>query len=58
MFVSQLFLQIIAYILGRALEEIIPGPNSPLIKTPDNAFWRFMNPGTFSMHLPSRLDNV
>lgn len=48
-FVSQLFLQIIAYILGRALEEIIPGPNSPLIKTPDNAFWRFMNPGTFNL---------
>ena len=58
MFVSQLFLQIIAYILGRALEEVIPGPNAPLIKTPDNAFWRFMNPGTSEMHFVQALDTA
>jgi hypothetical protein len=48
--VSQLFLQIIAYILGKALEEVIPGPHhTGRWKTPDNAFWRFMNGGPFNL---------
>ncbi|KAJ7574141.1 OPT oligopeptide transporter [Mycena floridula] len=48
--VSALFLQIISYIMGRVMEEIIPGP-SPLarIKTKDNRFWRFMNGAPFNM---------
>ncbi|KAJ7362521.1 peptide transporter MTD1 [Mycena albidolilacea] len=48
--VSQLFLQILAYILGVAMQEIIPGPSNTRygFKTPDNAFWRFMNPGPFT----------
>ncbi|RDB18213.1 Oligopeptide transporter 9 [Hypsizygus marmoreus] len=50
-FVSQLFIQIIAYILGRVLEEIIPGPGNPRpgLKMSDNKFWRFMNPGPFNI---------
>ncbi|KAG6898080.1 hypothetical protein C0992_006000 [Termitomyces sp. T32_za158] len=50
-YVSQLFIQIIAYILGRVLEEIIPGPGNPLpgLKTKDNRFWRFFNPGPFNL---------
>ncbi|KAF9552218.1 peptide transporter MTD1 [Agrocybe pediades] len=50
-YVSPLFLQIIAYILGLVLEEIIPGPNNvrPQLQTRDNAFWRFMNPGPFNI---------
>jgi hypothetical protein len=44
-FVSQLFLQTAAYILGKILEEIIPGPGNARLKTRDNAFTRFMNPG-------------
>ena len=49
-FVSQLFIQIIAYILGRVLEEILPGPGNehPKLKMADTRFWRFMNPGPFS----------
>ncbi|EIN08007.1 OPT oligopeptide transporter [Punctularia strigosozonata HHB-11173 SS5] len=48
--VSQLFLQIIAYILGKAMEEVIPGPHQVgRWKTPDNAFWRFMNGGPFNL---------
>ncbi|KAJ7260312.1 peptide transporter MTD1 [Mycena haematopus] len=49
--VSQLFLQILAYILGVAMQEIIPGPGNTRygFKTPNNAFWRFMNPGPFNM---------
>ncbi|KAG6857484.1 hypothetical protein H0H87_002109 [Tephrocybe sp. NHM501043] len=49
-FVSQLFIQIIAYILGRILEEIIPGPGNvrPQLQTKDTRFWRFLNPGPFS----------
>ncbi|KJA14222.1 hypothetical protein HYPSUDRAFT_150665 [Hypholoma sublateritium FD-334 SS-4] len=40
--VSRLFLQ--------AMEEIIPGPGkNARFKTPDNAFWRFMNPGPFNI---------
>ncbi|TEB20473.1 peptide transporter MTD1, partial [Coprinellus micaceus] len=50
-FVSQLFIQIIAYILGRILEEIIPGPGneSDRLKTSNTRFWRFLNPGPFNI---------
>ncbi|KAJ6571252.1 peptide transporter MTD1 [Mycena capillaripes] len=49
--VSQLFLQILAYILGVLMQEIIPGPGNTRygFKVPDNAFWRFMNPGPFNL---------
>ncbi|KAF8888442.1 OPT oligopeptide transporter protein-domain-containing protein [Gymnopilus junonius] len=48
--VSQLFLQIVSYILGKILEEIIPGPGeNARIRTPDSRFWRFMNPGPFNL---------
>ncbi|TFK37217.1 peptide transporter MTD1 [Crucibulum laeve] len=50
-FVSQLFLQIIAYILGLFLEEVLPGPSHvhSKLKTQDTAFWRFINPGPFNI---------
>ncbi|KAF9462816.1 peptide transporter MTD1 [Collybia nuda] len=50
-FVSQLFIQIIAYILGRVLEELLPGPGNPRenLKMKNTAFWRFMNPGPFNI---------
>ncbi|EIN10286.1 OPT oligopeptide transporter [Punctularia strigosozonata HHB-11173 SS5] len=48
-YVSQLFLQTAAYILGRVLEEIIPGPGNARFKTRDNVFTRFMNPGPFDI---------
>lgn len=50
-YVSQLFLQIIAYILGKGFEIILPGPGnvSPILKTQDTAFWRFLNPGVFNI---------
>lgn len=50
-YVSQLFLQIIAYILGVVLEEIIPGPGNPHegLRFGENGFWRFMNPGPFNI---------
>ncbi|KAL0579510.1 hypothetical protein V5O48_002503 [Marasmius crinis-equi] len=50
-FVSPLFLQIIAYILGVGLEVVIPGPGNvtPGLKTRDTAFWRFFNPGPFNL---------
>lgn len=50
-YVSQLFLQTAGYGLGRLLQEIIPGPGARLsfLRTPDNAFWRFMNPGPFNI---------
>ncbi|KAL5526996.1 hypothetical protein ACEPAF_8725 [Sanghuangporus sanghuang] len=50
-FVSQLFLQIIGYIFGKVLEEIIPGPGNPSarLQMTDNRFWRFMNPGPFNI---------
>ncbi|KAF8176072.1 OPT oligopeptide transporter [Pholiota molesta] len=48
--VSQLFLQIISYIMGKVMEELIPGPaENARIRTSDNAFWRFMNPGPFNI---------
>ncbi|KAG6917369.1 hypothetical protein DXG01_002834 [Tephrocybe rancida] len=50
-YVSQLFIQIIAYILGRVLEEILPGPGNPRahLQTKDTWFWRFVNPGPFNL---------
>ncbi|KAM6503844.1 OPT oligopeptide transporter [Amanita muscaria] len=49
-YVSQLFLQIIAYILGKVLEEILPGPfRNDKLRTSNNWFWRFMNPGKFNI---------
>ncbi|KJA26691.1 hypothetical protein HYPSUDRAFT_132645 [Hypholoma sublateritium FD-334 SS-4] len=50
-FVSQLFIQIIAYILGIVLEEIIPGPGNTQVRlqTKDTTFWRFMNHGPFNL---------
>ncbi|KAJ8079376.1 hypothetical protein PM082_021881 [Marasmius tenuissimus] len=50
-FVSPLFLQIIAYILGIGLEVIIPGPGNEFsrLKTRDTPFWRFFNPGPFNL---------
>lgn len=48
--VSQPFLQIVSYVMGKALEEIIPGPGkNALFKTSDTRFWRFMNPGHFNI---------
>lgn len=50
-FVSQLFLQIIAYLMGLGLETILPGPGNalPSLQTKDTAFWRFFNPGPFNL---------
>ncbi|KAI3601576.1 oligopeptide transporter [Moniliophthora roreri] len=50
-FVSSLFLQVIAYILGIVMEVVLPGPKheNPRLKTTDNAFWRFINPGPFNL---------
>ncbi|TFK37218.1 peptide transporter MTD1 [Crucibulum laeve] len=50
-FVSQLFIQIIAYILGRVLEEIVPGPGNPheRLRMTESKFWRFMNPSPFNI---------
>ncbi|KAL0953014.1 hypothetical protein HGRIS_007218 [Hohenbuehelia grisea] len=50
-FVSQLFIQIIAYILGVVLETLLPGPGNPRdsLKMHDTAFWRFLNPGPFNI---------
>ncbi|KAJ7103354.1 OPT oligopeptide transporter [Mycena belliarum] len=44
-YVSQLFLQVASFALGKVLEELIPGPGHKRFKMTDNAFWRFMNPG-------------
>ncbi|KAF5366856.1 hypothetical protein D9758_006513 [Tetrapyrgos nigripes] len=48
-YVSQLFLQTAAFILGRLLEEILPGPGNPRMRTRDTAFWRWINPGKFNI---------
>ncbi|KAJ7786495.1 OPT oligopeptide transporter [Mycena metata] len=48
-YVSQLFLQIASFALGKVLEEIIPGAGHKRFKMTDNAFWRFMNPGPFNI---------
>ncbi|KAH8114070.1 peptide transporter MTD1 [Phellopilus nigrolimitatus] len=49
--VSQLFLQIIAYIMGKALSEILPGPGNPYpaFQMSNSWFWRFLNPGPFNI---------
>ncbi|RPD53682.1 OPT oligopeptide transporter [Lentinus tigrinus ALCF2SS1-7] len=47
--VSGLFLQVFAFLLGRGLEIILPGPNHPRFQTRDNWFWRFINPGPFNI---------
>jgi hypothetical protein len=50
-FVSQLFLQVAGYALGRLMEIVLPGPNQQFssLKTPDTAFWRWINPGRFNI---------
>ncbi|KAJ7361567.1 OPT oligopeptide transporter [Mycena albidolilacea] len=48
-YVSQLFLQVASFALGKILEEIIPGPGNKRFPTHDTAFWRFMNPGPFNI---------
>ncbi|KAJ7027092.1 OPT oligopeptide transporter [Mycena alexandri] len=49
-YVSQLFIQILGFILGRIMEWIVPGPSeTALIRTSDNWFWRFMNHGPFNL---------
>ncbi|KAJ7070868.1 OPT oligopeptide transporter [Mycena amicta] len=48
-YVSQLFLQVASFALGKILAEIIPGPGHRRFKTADNAFWRFMNPAPFNI---------
>ncbi|KAF7307085.1 OPT oligopeptide transporter [Mycena indigotica] len=48
-YVSQLFLQVASFALGKILAEIIPGPGHRRYKMSNNAFWRFMNPGPFNM---------
>ncbi|KAH8832033.1 OPT oligopeptide transporter [Flagelloscypha sp. PMI_526] len=50
-YVSHLFIQTFAYILGKIYEEFIPGPQNPIpfLRTRDTAFWRFVNPGSFNI---------
>ncbi|KAK7038375.1 OPT oligopeptide transporter [Favolaschia claudopus] len=49
-YVSQLFIQILGFLLGRAFEWLIPGPSEyAIIRTPDTWFWRFMNHGRFNL---------
>ncbi|KAJ7168044.1 OPT oligopeptide transporter [Mycena filopes] len=49
-YVSQLFIQILGFILGRLMEWLVPGPSeAALIQTADTAFWRFMNHGRFNL---------
>ncbi|CCM02024.1 uncharacterized protein FIBRA_04100 [Fibroporia radiculosa] len=45
--VSALFLQLLAYMLGRVFQAVIPGPKSRFHN--GNWFWRFMNPGPFNI---------
>ncbi|KAG7090421.1 hypothetical protein E1B28_009540 [Marasmius oreades] len=48
--VSVLFIQILSYLLGKVLEEVVPGPNpSARFQTSDNRFWRFLNPSPFNI---------
>ncbi|KAK0226690.1 OPT oligopeptide transporter [Armillaria fumosa] len=50
--VSSLFLQIISFILGRFMEQMIPGPGTTFWRfgtLPNNWFWRFLNPGQFNI---------
>ncbi|KAF9262064.1 OPT oligopeptide transporter [Marasmius fiardii PR-910] len=49
-YVSQLFLQTFAYILGRLMEAFIPGPGNPNPRFQfSGRFWRWMNPGRFNI---------
>ncbi|THU99543.1 OPT oligopeptide transporter [Dendrothele bispora CBS 962.96] len=49
-YVSTLFLQIVSYILGKVMEEIVPGTwEGARVKMPDNKFWRWMNHGPFNI---------
>ncbi|CAK5280284.1 unnamed protein product [Mycena citricolor] len=48
-YVSQLFLQVASFALGKVLQKIIPGPGHDFMKMSDNRFWRFMNPGPFNI---------
>ncbi|KAI0736648.1 OPT oligopeptide transporter [Fomitopsis betulina] len=45
--VSALFLQLLAYMIGRFFEGIIPGPGSRW--NTGSRFWRFLNPGPFNI---------
>ncbi|KAF8526881.1 OPT oligopeptide transporter [Hysterangium stoloniferum] len=45
--VSALFLQLIAYMLGKLFEVVIPGPGSRFHT--GSRFWNFMNPGPFNI---------
>jgi hypothetical protein len=53
--VSALFLQLIAFMLGKIFDSAIPGPGSRLHT--GSRFWNFMNPGPFSKrsHSPPSL---
>ncbi|KZP29075.1 OPT oligopeptide transporter [Athelia psychrophila] len=49
-YVSGLFLQIIAYFLGKVMEFALPGPSpAALFKTKDSRFWRFINGAPFNI---------
>ncbi|KAF5349059.1 hypothetical protein D9757_012189 [Collybiopsis confluens] len=48
-YVSQLFLQTAAFILGKIMEEVLPGPLNSRLRTSDTPFWRFINPGRFNI---------
>ncbi|KAH9924915.1 OPT oligopeptide transporter [Fomitopsis serialis] len=45
--VSPLFLQLIAYMIGRLFEVVIPGPGSKYHT--GSAFWNWLNPGPFNL---------
>jgi hypothetical protein len=45
--VSPLFLQLLAYMLGKFFENALPKPGSRLHG--GGAFWNFMNPGPFNL---------
>ncbi|KAJ3912570.1 OPT oligopeptide transporter [Lentinula edodes] len=43
-------MQIISFIMGKAMEVIIPGPSpTSRFRTRDNRFWRFLNHGPFNL---------
>ncbi|KAH9842362.1 OPT oligopeptide transporter [Rhodofomes roseus] len=45
--VSALFLQLLAYMIGRFFEGVIPGPGSRWNN--GSRFWKFLNPGPFNI---------
>jgi len=53
--VSALFLQLLAFMIGRLLAVVIPGPGSRFHT--GNWFWNFMNPGPFNLkeHVASQI---